>query len=72
MVTEPLFLLRAKVAQLVLDGPIIFQIQMIVVCWIFFVPYVGLLYRHEVFMRQKIEQESPSLLDGDILTKMAS
>ena len=55
MVTKPLFLYWTEAAKLGLDGPIIFQIQMIVVCQILYVSYVSLVYCHEVLVGQKLE-----------------
>ena len=54
MVTEPLFLFWTEATKLGLDGPIIFQIQTIVVCRILYVSYVSLFHRHEVLVRQKL------------------
>ena len=55
MVTKPLFLFRTEATKLGLDGPIIFQIQTIVICWILYVSYVSLVYCHEVLVGQKLE-----------------
>ena len=55
MVTEPLFLFWTEAAKLGLDGPIVFQIQTIVVRWILYVSYVSLVYCHEVLVGQKLE-----------------
>ena len=55
MVTKPLFLFWTETAKLGLDGPIVFQIQTIVVCRILYISYVSLVYRHEVLVGQKLE-----------------
>ena len=55
MGTEPLFLFWTETAELGLDGPVVFQIQMIVVCQILYVSYVSLVYCHEVLVGQKLE-----------------
>ena len=55
MITEPLFLFWMEASKLGLDGPIVFQIQMIVVCRILYVSYVSLVYYHKVLVGQKLE-----------------
>ena len=55
MGTEPLFLFWTEALKLALDGPIVFQIQMIVVCRILYISYVSLFHCQEVLVGQKLE-----------------
>ena len=55
MVTEPLFLFWMEAAKLGLDGPVVFQVQTVVVCRILYVSYVSLANHHEVLMGQMLE-----------------
>ena len=71
MVTEPLLLFWTEAAKLGLDGPVVFQVQTVVVCRILYVSYVSLAYCHEVLVGQKLEQETSSFLDWDIRSKLA-
>ena len=72
MITEPLFLFWTEASKLGLDGPIVFQIQTIVICRILYVSYVSLFHRHEVLIGQKLEKETPGFLDRDIRSELAS